>query len=408
MAFSVMNWRQAFVALRHRNFRLFFAGQLVSLTGTWMQSTAEGWLVYQLTGSKLLLGVVAAVGTLPMLFFSLWGGSLADRHPKRTILVITQIGMMLLAFVMTALVACRVVLPWHIVVAAALGGLAMAFDMPARQAFIVEMTSKADLLNAISLNSSVFNAARVVGPALAGVVMAKTGMAWCFFLNGVSFMAVIAGLLAMRLPAHPRAVDHVSTWRHALDGLSYVWRHRESRVLFALFGVVGVFGWSYTVLMPAFARDILHAGEDKFGSLLSANGLGALFGALTVAATGQLWRRRTLLVVGLVLVSSMLLCLALTRDYHAALVSLIVGGFGMMMFFATLNTALQSSVADGMRGRVMGVWALMFGTMMPVGSMEAGTLAHYFGLPVTLMTGAIVCALTAMVAGFVISRETEG
>ena len=195
-----VTWRDTFAALKHRNFRLFFVGQLVSLTGSWMQNTAQGWLVYQLTGSKVLLGTVAAVGSLPMLLLSVWGGSVADRHPKRTVVFFTQTGMMLLAFVFAALVGSGHIQPWHILVLAALGGVAMAFDMPARQAFMVEMTSREDLMNAVSLNSSIVNGARVVGPAVAGFLMAHVGMTWCFLLNGFSFIAVIAGLLMMRLP----------------------------------------------------------------------------------------------------------------------------------------------------------------------------------------------------------------
>src|SRR5437763_5365160 len=192
--------QQTFASLRHRNFRLFFAGQLISLIGTWMQNTAQGWLVYELTGSKLLLGVVAAVGSAPMMLFSVWGGSVADRYPKRQIVLWTQTAMMLCAFIFAALVASKLIRPWHILVLAGLGGLALAFDMPARQAFMVEMTSREDLINAVSLNSSIVNGARVVGPAVAGLLMAHVGIAVCFFLNGLSFVAVIAGLLLMRLP----------------------------------------------------------------------------------------------------------------------------------------------------------------------------------------------------------------
>src|SRR5438046_3060472 len=193
-------WQQTFAALRHRNFRLFFAGQLISLTGTWMQNTAQGWLVYQLTGSKLLLGVVAAVGSTPMMLFSIWGGSVADRHSKRKIVLCTQVGMMVLAFAFAALIWSGTIQPWHILVLAALGGLAMAFVMPARQAFMVEMTDREDLINAISLNSSIVNGARVVGPSVAGFLMARVGIEMCFLLNGLSFLAVIAGLRMMRLP----------------------------------------------------------------------------------------------------------------------------------------------------------------------------------------------------------------
>ena len=219
---GALPWRQTFAALRHRNFRLFFFGQLISLTGTWMQNTAQSWLVYQLTGSKLLLGIVAAVSSAPMLLFSIWGGSVADRHPKHRVLLWTQGGMMVLAFALAALVWSGQVRPWHIMVLAALGGVAMAFDMPARQAFVVEMTSREDLMNAVSLNSSVFNGARVVGPAVAGFLMAQVGLGACFFLNGLSFVAVLAGLLMMQLPRFIPPDQPESNWQHALDGFAYV------------------------------------------------------------------------------------------------------------------------------------------------------------------------------------------
>ena len=204
VAAGKLSLRQTFSALKHRNFRLFFIGQSISLIGTWMQNAAQSWLVYQITGSKFLLGVVAAVGSAPMLFFSLWGGSLADRHSKRQVLLFTQSAMMVLAFIFAILVWTKLVLPWHILTLAAFGGVAMAFDMPARQAFMVEMTSREDLMNAVSLNSSIVNGARVVGPAVAGLLMAQVGLAACFFLNGLSFVAVIGGLLMMQLPAFER------------------------------------------------------------------------------------------------------------------------------------------------------------------------------------------------------------
>ena len=398
-------WRRTFAALRHRNFRLFFFGQLVSLIGTWMQNTAQGWLVYQLTGSKMLLGVVAAAGSLPMLLFGIWGGSVADRYPKRPVMLVTQTVMMVLAFVLAALVAGGWVRPWHIVLLAACGGVAMAFDMPARQSFMVEMASRDDLMNAIALNSSIVNGARVVGPAVAGVLMATTGLAMCFCLNGLSFIAVIAGLLMMRLPARPPAQHRGSAWQHALEGLRYVWRNRRVRILLALLAVVGIFGWSYAVLMPAFARDVLGVGENRYGVLLGAAGLGALLGALTVATFGGSVRPRWVVLGGVGWFSAMLLLLSVTRIYWLCLVWLAAGGMGMMLFFSTTNTLIQTSVPDEMRGRVMGVWALVFGGMTPVGGLEAGALAHWLGVPAAIGIGAVVCALAAMVTWLVVRHN---
>ena len=393
---GALSWRQTFAALHHRNFRLFFVGQLVSLIGTWMQNTAQSWLVYQLTQSKLLLGIAAAVASAPMLIFSTWGGSIADRHPKQKILLFTQGGMMALAFVLAGLVWSGQVRTWHIFVLAALGGLAMAFDMPARQAFMVEMTSREDLMNAVSLNSSIVNGARVVGPAVAGFLMAQTGLAACFLFNGLSFIAVIASLLLMRLPEFIAPAKPESTWQHALEGFTYVMRHRRVRTLLVLFAIVGVFGWSYSVLMPPFASELLGVGERQYGALLSANGIGALLGALAVAGLGHRAHPRLMVFGGLGVFSLMLLLLSVTRSYHLALFLLAIAGWGMLLYFSTTNTLIQTSVADGMRGRVMGIWAVIFGGMMPIGSLEAGILSHWIGVRWTVAIGAIVCGGAAL------------
>ena len=400
-----VTWRDTFAALKHRNFRLFFMGQLVSLIGTWMQMTAQGWLVYQLTGSKVLLGTVAAVGSLPLLLLSVWGGSVADRHSKRTVVVITQTGMMLLAFAFAALVGTGHIQPWHILVLAALGGVAMAFDMPARQAFMVEMTSREHLMNAVSLNSAMVNGARVIGPAVAGFLMAYAGIGWCFFLNGLSYIAVIAGLLLMQLPRFvPPAKPH-SAGRHVLEGFAYVAGHRRLRTLLLLFAMVGVFGWSYSVLLPAYATDILHVGERGYGMLLSANGLGALLGALTVATFGSRLRPRLMIFGGLWLFPAMLALLAVVRWYPLVLACLLVGGWGMLIYFSTTNTLIQISVSDAMRGRVMGIWTLVFGGMMPVGGIESGFLSHAVGVPWTIAAGALICAGAGLVTWLIVRRN---
>lgn len=391
-------WRQTFAALRHRNFRLFFAGQLVSLIGSWMQNTAQGWLVYDLTHSKALLGIVAAVGSAPLMLFSILGGSVADRHPKRQIVLFTQTALMVFAFVFAALVWSGHIRIWEILALAALGGLAMAFDMPARQAFMVEMTSRDDLMNAISLNSSIVNGARVVGPAVAGFLMAQVGLPWCFFLNGVSFLAVIAGLCLMRLPRFVPPPRTGSAWGHVAEGFVYVWQHSRLRTILVLFAVVGIFGWSYSVLLPAFAQDVLHVGQARYGMLLSANGIGALLGALTVASVGNRFSRRRLVLWGLSVFSAMLLLLALVENYYLVLVCLAAGGWGMLLFFSTINTLLQTTASDEMRGRVMGIWTLVFGGVTPIGGIEAGVLSHYLGVRWAVASGAMVCALAALVA----------
>jgi len=399
--------RQTFSALRHRNFRLFFSGQLVSLIGTWMQNTAQGWLVYEMTHSRWLLGVVTAVNSLPMLLFSIWGGSIADRHAKRTIVLWTQMAMMILAFAFAGLVWSNQITMGEIFVIAALRGLAMAFDMPARQAFMVEMTNREDLMNAISLYSSIVNGARVIGPSIAGFMIGSVGMAMCFFLGGLRYLAVIASLLMMRLPKFVKPQRPDSAVANVMEGFSHVWGHRRMRTLLILFAIVGVFGWSYSVLMPAFARDVLKTGAGGYGALLSANGIGALIGALTVASAGHRVNRRVLVFGGLWIFSAMLFLLAFTDNFYVALVLLGIGGWGMLLFFSTTNTLLQMSSSDEMRGRVMGIWALVFGGLMPIGGLEAGSLSHLLGVRWTVAIGAVVCALAALVTWLVVRARGE-
>jgi MFS family permease len=403
-----ITWRHTFRALRHRNYRLFFWGQLVSLIGTWMQQTAMSWFVYQITNSKLLLGVVAAMGSAPMMLSSIWGGSLADRYPKRSILVATQSAQMICAFLLAAGVWAGFARPSFIIVIAALNGLAMGFDMPARQAFTVEMTSREDLLNAISLNSSIVNGARIVGPSVAGLLIGAFGVAMCFFLNGVTFIAVIAGLSMMRLPRFERPAHAVSAGEHAWNGILYSIKHQRVRTILLLFLAVGVFGWSYTVLMPAFARDVLNRGANGYGILMSASGTGAFIGALVVATYGHLFTPRRVALGGVWLFSIALFALSLSRSFYFAMAFLFVAGFGMLLFFSTSNTVLQTIVPDEMRGRVMGVWSLVFGAMIPLGSLEAGAVAHWLGTPFALGLGAIICAASALVTLFAIRRRGAG
>src|SRR6476646_501380 len=400
-----ITWQHTFRALRHRNYRLFFWGQLVSLIGTWMQQTAMSWFVYQITNSKLLLGVVAAMGSAPMMLSSVWGGSLADRYPKRSILIATQTAQMICASLLEAGVWAGFATPLFIIVIAALNGLAMGFDMPARQSFTVEMTSREDLLNAISLNSSIVNGARVVGPSVAGLLIGWVGVAMCFFLNGLTFVAVIAGLLMMRFPPFQRPVHVVSASKHAWNGIVYSLKHQRVRTILLLFLAVGVFGWSYAVLMPAFARDVLNRGANGYGILMSASGTGAFIGALVVATYGHLITPRKLALGGIWVFSIALFALSLSRNFYVALACLLVAGFGMLLFFSTSNTVLQTIVPDEMRGRVMGVWSLVFGAMIPLGSLEAGAVAHFAGTPVALAFGAIVCAASALVTLWAIRRR---
>jgi MFS family permease len=401
-----ISFRKTFSALRHRNFRLYFTGQLISFTGTWMTTTAQGWLVYQLTGSKALLGVVAAAASAPMLVFSTWGGWLADRYSKRSVIVVTQLCSMFISLGMAALVFTKIVQPWQIIVLAILGGITMAFDMPARQSFIIEMTNREDLMNAISLNSSAFNCARIVGPSIAGLLMAHISIAVCFFCDGLSFVPVIAGLLVMRLPKKeaPTASDGGAI-AQALEGFRYVWQHRRVLTILSLFTVVGVFGWSYSVLLPAFAHDVLHLGANGYGLLMAGSGVGALAAALTVASAGHMLPTRAMALGGVWIFSVTLVLFAYTRNLYLGVVLLAIVGFGLVLYFSTSNTVLQSIVPDEMRGRVMGIWALIFGGMIPLGSLEAGLMADLLGTPATMASGALICALAAFVTLNVIRKR---
>lgn len=401
-----LSLRKTFSAFRHRNFRLYFFGQLISFTGSWMTTTAQGWLVYQLTGSKALLGVVAAAASAPMLFFSTWGGWVADRYPKRSVIVWSQVSSMCLSLAMAALVFTKVVQPWHIIALAIVGGITMAFDMPARQSFVIEMTSREDLMNAISLNSSAFNCARIVGPSIAGFLMAHLGIALCFLFDGLSFIPVIIGLLLMRLPEKEIALGSQSgPLGQALEGFRYVWGTRRVLTILALFTVVGIFGWSYSVLLPAFARDILHLGANGYGLLMAGSGIGALIAALTVASAGHMLPTRAMALGGVWFFSSALVLFAFSRNLYAGIVLLGLVGFGLVLYFSTSNTVLQSIVPDEMRGRVMGIWALIFGGMIPLGSLQAGLMADWLGTPATMAIGALICGLAAFVTLQVIRKR---
>ncbi|HEX8490759.1 MAG TPA: MFS transporter [Chthoniobacterales bacterium] len=401
-----LSFRKTFSALKHRNFRLYFSGQLISFTGTWMTTTAQGWLVYQLTGSKALLGIVAAAASAPMLFFATVGGWVADRYPKRSVVVATQICSMTLSLALAWLVWSNVVQPWHIILLAVLGGITMAFDMPARQSFVIEMTSREDLMNAISLNSSAFNCARIVGPSIAGFLIAQVGIAMCFLADGLSYIPVIAGLLLMRLPNKQTQIEsEAGPIGQALEGFRYVFQHRRVLTILSLFTVVGIFGWSYSVLMPAFARDVLHLGASGYGLLMAGSGVGALLGALTVASAGHILPTRTMALGGVWIFSAALTLFAFNKNLYLGVLLLALVGFGIVLYFSTSNTVLQSIVPDEMRGRVMGIWALIFGGMIPLGSLEAGILADFIGTPATMAIGALVCALAAFVTLQVIRRR---
>jgi MFS family permease len=386
-------------ALANRNYRLFFAGQLVSMIGTWMQTVAQSWLVYRLTDSSVLLGLVGFAGQFPVFLLAPVGGALADVRDRHRIIVVAQTVSMTLAFVLAALTLTGQVRVWHIFALATLLGIVNAFDIPARQAFLVDMVGKADLMNAIALNSSLVNGARIVGPAVAGLLVATVGEGWCFFINGVSYLAVLAGLMAMRLEPRPRRSREGSALAHLTEGFVYVARTAPIRALLLLLGLVSLMGMPYATLMPIFADRILHVGARGLGLLMGASGLGALLGALSLASRADVrglgrWVAWAAAGFGISLIA-----FATSRTFLVSAALLVPVGFSMMVEMSASNTLIQSMVPDRLRGRIMAVYSMMFMGMAPFGSLLAGTLAHRLGAPATVAVGGAACIVASAVFG---------
>jgi MFS family permease len=387
---------QTFSALRHRNYRLFFTGQLISLIGTWMQNIAQPWLVYQLTGSPFYLGVVSFASAIPVLSLSLWAGVITDRVPKRHILILTQTSAMILAFVLSADVFLGWVQPWHVVIMAFLLGAVNAFDAPARQAFVVDMVGREDLQNAIGLNSAIFQTARIIGPTIAGVALAAVGAAWCFFLNGVSFIAVIIGLWLMQVKPIVKERLATNPIAQMRQGLAFVRHNRVVRTLLGMAAVTNIFAFGYSALMPAFAQDILGQGPEGLGLLSASVGIGALMAALTIASAGNFKHKGLLLTFGNILFPTMVLMFASSRMFPLSMLILVGTGFGFMIQNATSNTLIQLAVPDELRGRVMSVYMLVFQGFFPLGSLMAGTIAQRFTVPIGAAFGGSVALVAAL------------
>jgi MFS family permease len=384
-------------AFRHRNYRLFFLGQLISLTGTWMQSVAESWLVFRLTGSSALLGVSSFVSLAPVFLFATVGGTVADRTSRHRIIVITQTLSMILPLVLAALTFTGAVRVWHVLVLAGCLGVVNAFDIPARQSFLVEMVGRGDLMNAIALNSSMVNGARVVGPAIAGVLVAAIGEGWCFLLNGLSYIAVIAGLLMMDVPKRQRPAVKRSAWRDTIEGFYFVSRTAPVRALLMLLGVISFAGMPYSVLMPVFAQSILHGGARGLGLLMGASGLGALAGALSLVRRSGVRGLGRWVATAAASFGVALICFSLSRTFWLSAALLIPVGASMMVEMASSNTLIQAMVPDALRGRVMAVYSMMFMGMAPFGALFAGWVAERVGAPATVAIGGMVCVVAATV-----------
>jgi MFS family permease len=391
-------------ALRHRNFQLFFSGQLISLIGTWMQTVAQAWLVYRLTGSSLLLGSVGFASQFPVFLVAPLGGIVADHYNRQRVVITTQVCSMILALILAALTLSGTVHVWHIFVLAALLGVVNAFDIPGRQSFLVDMVGKEDLMNAIALNSSMFNGARIIGPAIAGVLVARIGEGWCFFANGVSYIAVIAGLLLMTVAepkhAHPRG----SPLADVIEGFRFVMSSPPIHHLLILLGILSVTGMPFAVLMPIFADQILHGGAKGLGILMGASGVGALAGALLLASRESVFGLGRWVAVSAGAFGASLIGFAVSRSFWVSCALLLPVGFAGMVEMGSSNTLIQSMSPDHLRGRVMSVYSMMFMGMAPLGAVVSGVTAARWGAPATVAGGGAICIVGAAVFGWRLPR----
>ena len=380
-----------FPALRHRNFQLFFSGQLISLVGTWMQTVAESWLVYRLTHSALLLGAVGFASQFPVFLVAPLGGIVADRYNRHKVVIATQVASMVFDSALAVLTLANVVTVRQIFVLAILMGVVNAFDIPARQSFLVDMVGRGDLMNAIALNSSMFNGARIVGPAIAGILVAKIGEGWCFAVNGVSYLAVIAGLLMMRVERPMALAKEGSPLNHIIEGFNFVRQTTPIRAILMLLGLVSLVAMPYVVLMPVFADKVLHGGAKGLGILMGATGVGALCGALTLATRKGVrglgrWVAFSCAGFGL-----SLLLFSSSRHFWLSAAILLPVGFCMMLQMSSSNTLIQAMVPDQLRGRVMALYSMMFMGMAPFGALFGGAIADRLGAPLTVAMGSVAC-----------------
>ena len=396
-----MPWPAGLRAFRHRDFRLFWSGQLVSLVGTWMQSVGQAWLVLELTGSPFKLGVISALQFGPMLFLSLVAGALADRVRKRRLLLLTQGALMLQALALAALDWTGQIQFWHVAVLATVYGVANTLDLPARQSFVVELVGKGDLMNAIALNATVFNGARVVGPAVAGLLIARYGVAPAFLVNGLSFLGVLVALAAIRTEGAPRPRAAATLGQEILQGVRYAAGTPLIGLILGLLLVVSLFVLNFNVLVPLVARDVLHEGARGFGLLMASLGLGAVAGALALAAMSRTRPPLALIVTAALVTSAGLLGLSAVRHFWVAAAALAVMGFAQIFFMASCNTTVQVTAPDHLRGRVMSLYALVFVGVHPFGALLAGGMAEKWGVGAACLWGGamglcLVLALTLL------------
>lgn len=392
LSLKIMKDFRPLATLRHRNFRLFWTGQLISVTGTWMHQAAQGWLVFKLTDSPFFLGLAGMAASAPILLFTLAGGVLADRYSKKNIMLLSNTVIMFLALVLAVLVAAGVVNVWHVLMLTFLIGSMNAFEIPSRQSFIIELVGREDLLNGIALNSSAFHAARMIGPAIAGLLIGAFGLAPCFFINAISFIAVIIALLKMRIiseEVNPAA--RAGMRKSFLEGLRYILHSPDISALLIAAGIVSFFGFPYISFLPVYARDILKTGATGLGVLMGCAGAGAFTGAVGLAINGDTARKGIVMAVAGVLFSSALLVFSLSTTVWLSYAMLFFVGLGAINQIATANSLLQLSVPHELRGMVMSSFTTMVLGMSPLGNFAIGSLAHYTGTQKALMISACLC-----------------
>jgi len=378
-------------SLKIRNFRIYWLGMFVSVVGTWIQTVAQSWLIFELTNSVFLLGLVGFLSMFPIFILSLFGGVLADRADKRNILIITQSAFMTLAFILAVLTHRKLITPLEIMIIATLNGIVMAFDAPCRQSVIIELVGKKNLLNAVALSSAAFNSARIIGPALAGILIAGIGTSGCFYINGISFLAVILALVSIRVARQQKAAPKKHFLKELKDGLTFIRGHYIIRTLLLMVGITSLFGIPYVILMPAVARDVFGMGAQGLGILMSCVGLGALVAALTLARLGDFAHKGRILLASSIIFSLSLLAFSLNQVFVLSLVSLVFVGFSSVSAFSITNTLLQTLVPDNFRGRIMSGFMFTFAGILPFGNLISGSLASVWGVRMALFFNAIAC-----------------
>jgi MFS family permease len=381
---------ERFASLYIRDFRLFWTGQLISFSGTWMQTTAQGWLVYSLTKSPFYLGMVAAASSLPILLFTLIGGAVADRFRKRNLLLVTQGLSIIPAVLIGLLTGLGVITVWHVMALAVFLGTVNAFDIPARQSFLVEMVREGNLLNAISLNSAAFNGARIIGPVMAGMIIAHVGLAACFYLNALSFLAVIIALSMVRTTGERRMASG-GIMKEIKEGVRFIRLAPEVRRPILLVAAFSLFGIPFVTLLPVFAEDVLGVGAKGLGFLIGSSGVGALTAAGILAFKGEIREKQRLMGLSSVVFSVFLFVFSLSGNYHLSMASLLVVGWAVVSFLALANSSIQLSTPNGMRGRVMSVYTMVFLGMTPIGNSIMGTVADLIGTANAVSAASAIC-----------------